>query len=364
MSTSADLPDTAPGHRPAVATACGKVILLGEHSVVYGEPAMAVPLPAMRLSVVLAPAGTAWGGATGPAVGTTAMGQVQDGVQTLAMPVLGSKEHRALLRDGDEARTLEQAEQAPLSIDVEPGMPPGAEAGVSRALGAVAHALGLAVPLPLRVAVRSGGLRSGMGTSAALGVALSRALLAWYGKGPVLAEVLAGAAAVERLFHGSPSGVDHTVCASETAVWYQKDQEAHLLERMPPLDLVLRPRRSPRKTADLVEDVRRRLVADPALVRVVAEMGPWSRAGRAAWEAADLEGLARAMRDQQASLDRLGVVSEDDRSGIARALAAGALAAKVTGAGWGGTLLALATAQTARGVEAAWGEGARAVRIA
>ena len=30
MSTSSRRPDTPPGQRPAVATACGKVILLGE----------------------------------------------------------------------------------------------------------------------------------------------------------------------------------------------------------------------------------------------------------------------------------------------------------------------------------------------
>ena len=367
MTSSSERPDTPPGQRPTVATACGKVILLGEHSVVYGEPAIAVPLTGLRLSVVLAAAGPTWipgasdsGPIRPPLPSDTGL---QDGVETLAMPVLGSPEFEALLAEDDAVRTLEQAELAPLTIDVEGGAPEGTHAAISRALGTAAQALGLAVPLPLRVAVRSGGLRSGMGTSAALGTAMGRALLSWYGQEPDPARVLIAAEATERLFHEDPSGVDHTVSVSEAPVWFCKGKKLLLLQGFPTLELVLLPRQSGRSTSSLVEEVRQRLVADPGLVRVVAEMGRWSRAGRSAWDAGDLDRLARAMTDQQGSLEQLGVVHDDDRRGIGAALEAGALAAKVTGAGWGGTLLALVEEETAGAVERAWGAGALRFRV-
>jgi mevalonate kinase len=368
MTTSSERPDTAPGQRPTVATACGKVILLGEHSVVYGEPALAVPLTGLRLSVVLASAGPTWipagasdsGSIRSPIPSAEA---IQDGVETLAMPAVGSPDFEAMGAEDEAARTLEQAELAPLTIDVDAAAPQGTHAAISRALGTAARALGLAVPLPLRVAVRSGGLRSGMGTSAALGTAMGRALLSWYGEEPDPARVLVAAAATERLFHDDPSGVDHTVSVSEAPVWFCKGKEPLLLSSLPSLELVLLPRQSSRSTSSLVEGVRQRLVADPSLVRVVAEMGRWSRAGRSAWDAGDLDGLARAMNDQQGSLEKLGVVHDDDRRGIAMALEAGALAAKVTGAGWGGTLLALAEEETADAVTRAWGAGALRFRV-
>lgn len=368
MTTSSERPDTLPGQRPTVATACGKVILLGEHSVVYGEPAIAVPLTSLRLSVVLAAAGPSWipAGASdsGPMRSPLPSGtETQDGVATLAMPIVGSPEFEALRAEDEAARTLAQAEVAPLSIDVEQGAPEGTHAAISRALGAAARALGLAVPLPLRVAVRSGGLRSGMGTSAALGTAMGRALLSWYGEEPDPARVLIAAEAIERLFHDDPSGVDHTVSVSESPVWFCKGKAPILLDGYPSVELVLLPRQSSRTTSSVVEEVRQRLVADPGLVRVVAEMGRWSRAGRSAWDAGDLDGLALAMRDQQSSLEKLGVVHDVDRRGIAAALDAGALAAKVTGAGWGGTLLALVEEATVHDLLRAWGPSALHFRV-
>ena len=47
---------------------------------------------------------------------------------------------------------------------------------------------------------------------------------------------------------------------------------------------------------------------------LVAEMGRWSREGRAAWAGSDLPALAAAMSAQQDSLDSLGVVNDLDRA--------------------------------------------------
>ncbi len=356
MHISSDRPDTEPGEHPAIGTACGKLILLGEHSVVYGEPALALPLLPLRLSVVLSdPSADGWrtvaeaSGADDPApFAAEAPTQpiIADGEATQRMlPAVGS--------------TLDREPNPPLTIDLEDDAPEDAHAAVSRALGTAARALGLAVPLPLRIAVRTGGLRSGMGTSAALGVAMARALLLWHGRELAESAVVSAAEAVERLFHGTPSGIDHTVSALEQPLWFVKGQTPEPLPQLPPLTLVLLPRQSAQATSAIVGGVRDRLAQNPMLIRTVAEMGRYARLGREAWADGDLTGLAQAMTAQQESLDRLGVVNDDDHVGISAALDAGARAAKITGAGWGGTLLALVdSAESGEAVRAAWGEGA------
>ncbi len=416
-------PDTAPGQRPVVATACGKLILLGEHAVVYGEPAVALPLPGLRLSVVLSPGESGFGGGilrsdgaggapltpsqSGPH-GRGMMPRMGGGdspgdlspITPMVAPALPVWDRRAApgaspasdgielgaagdeglgastspsetFRSGDSALrggtvTLDMPavgahDGTPLVVEVGTDAPEGARAGVSRALAAVSQALGLALPLPLRVAVRSGGLRSGMGTSAALGTALARALLAWYGDTPEPSRVLAAAEAVEELFHGRPSGIDHTVSVWEAPIWFEKGKEPTPLSGFPQLSLVVRPRASRASTAEIVHGVKDRMAAHPELVRVVADLGRRTREGRQAWARGDWAGLAGAMTAQQEGLDRLGVVHEDDRAGCAAALGAGALAAKITGAGWGGTLIALVRPGDEELVVAAWGAGSQVI---
>ena len=69
------------------------------------------------------------------------------------------------------------------------------------------------------------------------------------------------------------------------------------------------------------------------------------------------------MTEQQACLEQLGVVHKQDHEAIAIARSAGALAAKITGAGWGGTVLALAEEHSATQVQEAWGSDAFALAL-
>ena len=202
-----------------------------------------------------------------------------------------------------------------------------------------------------------------MGTSAALGTALARALLAWHGAEPSPDRVLAAAAEVERFFHGNPSGIDHTVTALEQPVWFEKGRAPRPLEGLPRLELVVLPRRASASTRNLVDGVRDRIVEEPGLARTVAELGRWTREGHEAWSAGRMAGLGAAMDAQMLGLDRLGVVLDIDRDGVEAARAAGALGAKITGAGGGGTLLALATGEAADRVLEALGESAFVVTV-
>jgi len=345
MTTFSDRPDTAPGTRPVVATACGKIILLGEHAVVYGEPAVAVPLRAWRLSVVLSQP-ERW--VMGEPAGQPSLDETIPTGLDAVMP---------RVRPDPNAPTADFGEDPPLDVDLSDDAPAGSRRDVARALAAAAANLGVTLPVPLRVAVRSGGLRSGLGTSAALGTACARALLVWEGEEPDDERVLQAAAAVEQLFHSSPSGIDHTVSVTEQPVWFVKGRPAEALTGLPPLTLVLLPRRSSRSTAELVDGVRDRLVGDPTLVRTVAELGRWTREGLAAWRDGDLVALGEAMTAQGRGLDRLGVVEEGDREAVHAALAAGARGAKITGAGGGGSLIAL-VADDGAAVRDAWGPDA------
>jgi len=360
----------------------------------YGEPALAVPLHDLRFSVVLNTVSSPWGtedlGADDegslPDSGRSEEFALDDFADTAVFPVfppdppltdelVGSDAEEDIDPSEDaegssggmpmlaEDRTLVLSGPPPLSVDVGEDAPDGAETDVARALAATARALGLPVPLPLRVAVRSGGLRSGMGTSAAMGVALARALLLFYGQQPSLAAVIRGAEAVERLFHGNPSGVDHTVAAAERPVWFVKGKPLRQLGTLPPIDLVILPRLSAHRTADVVTGVRDRLADDPGLARSIAALGRWTREGRVGWSEGNLRLLGDAMNAQQSELDRLGVVEDSDREGVERARAAGALAAKITGAGCGGTLFALVTESSRDAVLEAWGPSALQARV-
>lgn len=327
--------DTIPGARPVEASACGKVILFGEHSVVYGEPALAVPLRAARMRVRLA--GLEGGvGSDSEAAPSTDATETQDALTAVRRRRPGGP------RPADPALLASMPTVfSPLSIEVEGQAPESAPRDISRALAAASHGLGLPMPLPLRLRVANTGLASGLGTSAALGVALVRALARWHGEEPVGERCFGAAMAVEALFHGNPSGVDVAVATHEVPLWFVRGTNPLPLSSLPPLQVVLLRRRSTVPTRVLVEGVRARLAEDPALARVIAELGRATRLGRAAWEAVDHGALAAAMRDAQDGLDRLGVVAAGDRETVAAALEAGAVAAKITGAGGGGSVIAL-----------------------
>jgi mevalonate kinase len=272
-----------------MARATAKAILLGEHAAVYGVPAIAVPLPA-RATVV---------------------------------------------------EVVERG--APGAVDVrdERGIDTAlAERMVRRALESEGR--GGAAAAGVRVAIRSTiPLGGGLGSSAALAVAIVRALP---GEATLLeAQVAARANDLDALAHGTPSGIDAATIAHGRPIRFQKGEEPLPIALRAPLRLAVGVLPREGTTASLVAGVRALRDRDPAAFeRILGRVKDAVRRGLACLvEGVHEEDLAIAIESNQSALRDMGVVPQAASRACQAAVRAGALAAKVSGAGGGGAIVAL-----------------------
>lgn len=285
--------------RAVSATAPGKIILFGEHAVVYGRPALAAPVTQLRARAEIEPE-------SGPEV-------------RLIAPDLGRATTLAAARDNNPlAATVRLVER---------------HAG-RRLLDRASLTVRSAIPIA-----------SGLGSGAAIAVAVIRALGAYAELTLSREDVSALAYEIERLHHGTPSGIDNTVIAFEQPVYFVRQSPANRIESFSParpLRLVIADTGVRSATKDVVGDVGRRWRAERERFEALFDAcGRVADAGRAALEAGDLGAVGRLMNENHALLVEMTVSSAVlDRLADA-AVAAGALGAKLSGAGRGGNLIAL-----------------------
>lgn len=262
----------------------GKVILLGEHGVVYGQPALAGPL--------------------------------SRGVRAWSEP--------------DQATTLE----------LPPALTPTQREALERAFAAVAERTGHP---PICVHLESDLPPSmGLGSSGALSVAVARLLLRARGQRFSQAELERVALEMEKEFHGTPSGVDHTTSARGQLILFQRGKVKVLRPRRPVKVLVaLAGERA--STRSTVGALRERQAQWPARYRRLFEqIGQVVREGASSAQSGDLEGLGDAMNVNQGLLNALGLSSPAIEAMVTELRSRGALGAKLTGAGGdGGAVIAL-----------------------
>ncbi|MCR9161248.1 MAG: mevalonate kinase [Nannocystaceae bacterium] len=273
------------------ATACGKVIVAGEHSVVYGYPALAAAIPSsLELTATRGPA--------------------------------------------DEPVHLRID-----AWDIDVALEPDTDHPVARAaLEVFGYCDG-----PLRGWSIDGTTslpsRAGLGSSAALTVALARLCL---GQDAPLGAVVEASLAGERVFHGEPSGIDSEVAARGGLLRYVRGAEVEVIPLRHALSLVVVPSGKPRSTADQVAKVRTRHDRFPMVVRPVLDaLGALVERSITAIEHNDLDHLGELFNIAHPLLASLDVSSWilDEMCDAARA--AGARGAKLTGAGGGGCILCL-----------------------
>jgi hydroxymethylglutaryl-CoA reductase len=257
--------------------AAGKIILLGEHGVVYGRHALALPIPS--------------------AVGVT----------------------------------LTEAPELSHDLPAEFVTKLFAELGVT----ATNWRIDIDSRLPFG---------KGLGSSAAVAVALARACDAQLDLGLDNERINAIAFESEKLAHGTPSGVDNTLATYARPMLFNNDGELQfeLLEPASAPPVVIAWGDATGSTKEMVAGVRERYSSAVAhFDAIFDEMGRLSQEGARMLEDGDWEGLGRLMNICQGLLNAIGVSTPQLERMVALARQSGAAGAKLTGAGGGGSIVAM-----------------------
>jgi len=280
----------------STSSAPGKIILFGEHAVVYGRPALAVPVT-----------------------------QVHADVEVL------DSSHTGIWIDAPDINV--HAELNTLPSD--------------HPIASVIHNflfLWRVSPFPnLEVKITSTiPVASGLGSGAAVTVALVRALSLHLNHSMPEEEVNAFAYEIEKLHHGTPSGIDNTVVTYARPVYFIKGQPIEIFKAGQPFTIVIGDTGMSAPTKESVADVRHLWMNDKSRWESVFDkIGEISFTARRAIEAGKSEMLGELMNENHALLQKLTVSSLELDRLVEAAQEAGATGAKLSGGGRGGNMIAL-----------------------
>ncbi len=314
---------------PVAVSAPGKLILMGEHAVVYGRPALVAALD-LRLTVHLAPRA--------------------DGAVFLDLPGLGHQEETSWPALVAYARSVRESWQA-YSREPDPERFRAVQRAdpahvVKVALGEAAGEDGSLPGLSLRVDSQLP-IGSGFGSSAATAVAVIAGALAFRGADLDPGRIEGLALEVERRQHGLPSGVDSATVLFGGLLWARKLPDAGLeinrleIERLAAASPLLRRLRvydtgtPAESTGAVVAAVRARRDRDPAAhERLLDRIEAATRGFRQQLERPEEDAAVTValIREGQACLEALGAVPGEVRDLVRRVEAEGG-AAKISGAG-------------------------------
>ena len=289
------------------ASAPGKIILFGEHAVVYGRPAIAIPVRQVYAEATIEP--------------HTDERVIIDAVDVARQHDLDSAPA------GDPLATIIRLTCARLD----------------------------ATPSHFSVRIHSTiPIASGLGSGAAVSVAIARALSRYLGAELPPDEISALAYQVEKLHHGTPSGVDNSVIAFERPVYFVRDRKIESFRVAQPFLLAIADTGIAAPTRIAVGDVRRGWEKDRARFESLFDkMGVIADKARKAIETGQVERLRHLMNANHILLREIGVSSPDIERLILAAKTAGAHGAKLSGAGRGGNIIAWVNEVTQDKVERA-----------
>ncbi len=186
---------------------------------------------------------------------------------------------------------------------------------------------------------------SGVGASAASCAAIARALSGLFGLGLNDAQINEVAHEGEKGYHGIPSGIDDTAATYGGLFLFRKGHPRNQVEQIKTgksVEIVMGNTGLTASTTKIVEGVKHRRAADPGkFERIFADAEKLVHESKKALGAGDLKSVGELMNKNNELLVEIGVSGPklDHLVGIARK--EGAFGAKITGTGVGGYMVAL-----------------------
>ncbi len=290
------------------ASAPAKCILFGEHAVVYGYPAIAIPVHTLRAKAVIAPEIRG-----GP-------GRIMISAPEVNFQKLYS------------AQNIHDA--------------------YSFSLRTVFDYLKIQNPPPFELKITSAiPIAAGLGSGASIAVAITRAVSAFVGKPLSQKEICRIAFEIEKVHHGTPSGIDNTVIAYEEPIYFIKNKPFTRLDVDQSMEFLVADSNIRSKTIDAVSKVRNLKECNEEKVKNIFDDIHWIvKSARKLIREGDLEQLGMLLTLNHEHLAKLGVSHPKLDLLVSTAIKSGAYGAKLTGAGLGGHVLALVNTRTSENV--------------
>lgn len=279
-------------------SAPAKIILFGEHAVVYGIPAMAIPVSSLRAYAAI---------------------EVSDNPLAIV------------------TNDLTQNNIA-LSVDLADDNNP-----LSRMTRLILNHFNEEIAPNVKITLKSDiPIASGLGSGAAISTALGRAISL------VLNQTISNDTLnkfvyeVEKIHHGTPSGIDNTVIVYEKPIYFIKGKNIQHLEIKSPLYVVIADTGKTALTRESVGDVRELYDSNPNETKFIFDkISNIVQQALTCVTTGDISCLGSLMTENHRQLQRLTVSSEKLDELVTVALDTGALGAKMSGGGRGGNMIAL-----------------------
>jgi mevalonate kinase len=285
------------------ATAPGKIILFGEHAVVFGRPAIAVPIQQVQAKAMIFPEP-----------------RKPSGTLIIQAPNIGL-----------EANFSELSHDNPLGSAVQ----------------IVLRELDITNPPALTLRITSTiPIAAGLGSGAAVSTAVIRALTTFLGQPLPDNRVSDLVYEIEKIHHGTPSGIDNTVITYAMPVFFIHDElVGNTIETFSvaqPFSIVIADTGISSPTSETVGDVRESWKRNKAHIeKIFDEVGDIVLTARDVIENKRSDDLGTLMNKNHSLLKAMGVSSPELDRLVETARNAGALGAKLSGGGRGGNIIAL-----------------------